>query len=619
MVVLNSIRQLVRTPVKTIFFFVLLTLAIAFFMLGYNLWAIAAKNINQINRTFSTIGTVQQKATKLTTHSVWDERTESYLIFSGPKYGAVIPISALDFKGANYIQKPEKRPVYYAYHPDFIVTNKPDMEPSFDAQILVAEIEPLKDSVPGERTRVKIKKYLFGHVNYLDEIWLSALSKEDNVQLQAGKTYLVSLSEAPSGADAQTEYSMGWSPVYSTQFTKDGKLRKDNLPAPTMGDEVTQNFYETPKGKQWLAAIDSLKRVKHTIPVVPTNSTKLLMAFFKGDARISEGRDISAEEYQNGGKVCLVQQRFAQNNGLKVGDSVRLPLYYADYGNSSSEDFYPGFDGFGLGSFNFGLLNAKDEGYSAFEDSVYKIVGIYDAEDTTTVSGYEMGANAVVIPFASVKNSDENNIVWMDHMSGTTTSFQIPNGQIDQYMAAFEAAGITDLDIKFYDKGYTKIKSGLDSMMNTAIILFAVGAVTTLFVVSLFCHLFITKQRKRTAIERSLGMSKKRCTVSLLVGMLLIIIAAYVCGSAASYELTDYTVKQVNVTRSQEAFDTTYSDWVSSADEDKITNVSISTDGAMERALAGALVIPAALFIALASIRGNLKSEPLKMLSEREK
>jgi hypothetical protein len=290
-------------------------------------------------------------------------------------------------------------------------------------------------------------------------------------------------------------------------------------------------------------------------------------------------------------------------------------LVYSNYRDSSSQEFHPNGDT----ARSYTPLNAKGESYSAFEDNVYKIVGIYDTHISDMGSEYEMGNNAVVIPYASVKNSDENNIVAIGPMMGYTTSFQIPNGQIDQYMAKWEALGIKDLDINFYDNGYSKIKAGLEAMRNTATILFIIGAVTTLFIVILFSHLFITKQRKRTAIERSLGMSKTLCAASLLVGMMLIVIASYAFGSAVSYVLTTLTVDQVNMVGSQEAFDTTYSDWVNSADANTASVMSVSSEGTVDGVLMGAVFLPVALLIVLVNIRGNLKSEPLKMLSEKEK
>jgi ABC-type antimicrobial peptide transport system permease subunit len=331
------------------------------------------------------------------------------------------------------------------------------------------------------------------------------------------------------------------------------------------------------------------------------------MPFYEGDAWMVEGRDISHEEYKNGDKVCLVQKDFAVNNNLTVGGSLQLPLYIADY---QTPPWYVGC---------WYYLNAKAEMYSVFQDSAYKIVGIYKTMTTSDfeVSDYEIPKNTVVIPSASVKNSDENNIVSMGPMKGYTTSFEIPNGQIDEYMVAWEKQGISTLEINFYDKGYTKIKAGLDDMMNTASVLLTAGGVITLLILILFCHLFITKQRKRTAIERSLGMTKSKCIASLLTGILVIVIPACVISSAISYWLTGYAAERVTAAHNEQAFDTTYSDWVNGDAEAEVFTVNM--DNSISNVWAGAGVIPVALIIALVNIRGNLKSEPLRLLGEKER
>ena len=79
-----------------------------------------------------------------------------------------------------------------------------------------------------------------------------------------------------------------------------------------------------------------------TIPVQPTDGTKLLMYFYNGEAQITEGRDITEEEYEDGAKVCLIPEMLAMRLGKKVGDTLTLPLYYADYSQAVGDAFMLG-------------------------------------------------------------------------------------------------------------------------------------------------------------------------------------------------------------------------------------------------------------------------------------
>ncbi len=610
MVIQNSLRQLRRTPVKTLAFLVLLILAVTFFMLGFQLWTGARDNIDRIDKAYMTIGTVEQKGTNVVTVPSWDADKKSYTYYSVQDYDGMIPVSVLGFESADYIMPPEKRPCYGAYVPGFVMSTDPHWQSNYDTFYLIAELQPREDSVTGEPFCMKVKKKLAGDwKDYVDEIWFSDRWNETPIKFFADKTYIMSLVQD------NTPFEEGYLfmpevGVCTSQVDKNGNPITDPV---TMWesheddwDEVTEGFYDTLRGKAWLNLIESMEWQKYTIPVVPTQCTKLLMPFYKGDAWIVDGRDISREEYESGEKVCLVEKNFAANNNLTVGGSLQLPLYIADYWAPPN-------------SFGGGLLNAKGEIYPAFEAGAYKIVGIYEklTASFSEISEYDMAENEVVIPAASVKNSDENNIIGVGPMRGCTTSFQIPNGKIDEFMAAWEKQGIPALEINFYDRGYTKIKAGLDDMMNTASVLLTAGAIITLLILILFCHLFITKQRKRTAIERSLGMSKKGCIASLLTGILVIVIPACVIGSALSFWLTGYAAESMAATHNEQAFDTMYSDWVNA--DTGTEEFSVSMDNGLDKVWAGLGVIPVALVIALVNIRGNLKSEPLKLLGEKER
>ena len=612
MVVSNSIRQLMRTPVKTFMFFALLALAVAFFLLGYNLWFIAGNNARLIEKSFTTIGTVEQKPISVVRGpSTFEETRYGVIGYSDDytMYGETIPASVLDFEGAGYIIKPEQRPVYIASHPDYVVSSNHYDEIYFDLQHPIIEFEPLEDGITTNPIPVKVKKVLYGELDD-DEIILEHYMYDMSWELYKGKTYIACLQPGPK-VEGYDEF--GYIPIPVTpshQYTKEGEHIPNAVPVIGPWDEVTENFYETPGGKRWLAVMEGFDRIKHAIPVVPVNGTKLLLPFHSGDATIVQGRDITAEEYAAGEKVCLVDRNFAANNRLTVGDELRLPLYYADYFYSSIFMFPKPIPE----DLAYILINARGEGYPAFEDSVYRIVGIYSVPKPSSASGYELGHNAVIIPWKSVKNSDENNIFGMGPMMGYNTAFQIPNGHIPEFLSKWKALGINDLKIVFFDNGYSMIKEGLESMKNTAVILFSTGLAATLLVIVLFCHLFIGKQRKRSAIERSLGMNKRLCAVSLLAGLMLLVIAAYIFGSLAGYLLTDVFARQRPLD-SHESFDMTFSNWRATAD----TNVKMSPsmEGIWRGALVSASAIPLTLLYALFSIAMNLRREPLLLLGEK--
>ncbi len=606
MVILSSLKQLRRTPVKTLVFFVLLILTTAFFLLGFNLWTIADKNIQRIEGMFITIGTAEQKATSLEVSGIWDAEKKDYIYQRHAVYGDAVPISALDLPGIDYIHKPEMRPFYCAYDPDYIIVTDPLFEARMIDWSLIVKMHPLADCETGDPVPIKITNVLVGFpVHEGSTVMFCNHYEEKTYKLYADKTYIVGLGQwiGHEGSEYHSEY-IPWSPFSGSS---------DGEPSVPWA-EVTDDFYDTPRCKAWLNYISSQREEMHyTIPVIPTNYTKLLMAFFSGEAKITDGRDINNEEYKTGAHVCLIQRKFAEKNNLKVGDSLPLPLIWTSYGPSSA---YFDTDGESGGS---GPLDDNGKLYKPFDNDTYTIVGIYNVAPTNAFSLYALGGNAVIIPSASVTGTDKNVTQSLSPMRGWSTSFQIPNGTIDEFMAAWQAKGIDDVEITFFDNGYSKIRAGLDDMKNMALIMFTVGAVTTLFTVMLFCHLFISKQRRRTAIERSLGLGKALCTLSMLAAVIIIVIPAYIFGSLAGSALTAIAAPQMNASQTEQAFDTTFSDWVNSIDKEADSAIISVEVGETGNYLLGAAIIPLSLIIALWAIRGNLKAEPLKLLGEKER
>ena len=193
------------------------------------------------------------------------------------------------------------------------------------------------------------------------------------------------------------------------------------------------------------------------------------MPFYNGDAYITDGRDISDGEYEKGETVCLVSETFAQNNNLAIGDTVNTRLYYTNSRNAASENF--GTDG--SQAFNFNILNAGGETPKVFEESGYRIVGIYSTAKGAGLSRYGMAGDEMIVPANSIKRKD--NILAYSAMQGNTSSFQIPNGSVESFMEELGKNKIANLEIQFYDKGYSSLKSGIDKMRYMSLLLCAVG------------------------------------------------------------------------------------------------------------------------------------------------
>jgi hypothetical protein len=614
----NSLKQMMRTPVKAILFWLLIALTTALLTIGTNLRVVSEQNLQIFKSTFKTRGTVRQKPNILKETARWDAGRETYEYFNTPVFDSVIPVAALDFDGANYIHSPKQRPYYGAYHESFVIDS---YEYSIISKsVTILEAEPLADCVPSGPVRLSIKRILFGDLSeYTKEIWFCDHFNDNPYPMYAGKPYILSVQLLPitTHSDFESLLDSEYIPsiaINSSQYNKDGARFHDVVGEENGWEEVTEGYYDTPRGQRWFELINGYRKLAKTIPVMPVDATHLLMGFFEGNSNIIDGRDISDDEYGSGSNVCLIQQGFAKLNNLVVGDTLPLPLYYANYRSAVSRNFP--LDG-GV-SFDFGLLNEQGKSYSVFENSNYTIVGIYTVSGAAYMaSGFEAGRHMVIIPSASVKQSDERNIIAWAPMQAYNTSLEIQNGMIGEFIMKWNRMGISNLEIQFYDKGFSQLKDGLDRMRVVSTILSAIGSAAMVFVLIFFTFLFIVKNKKRTAVERSLGLRRRTCTLSLISGMVPLSVLGIAMGSVAGYLLNGLVVKLAD-TGNQEAFDLLYSNWINSANE--VTQVQINsypTDSSMLIAVTCIALIVSVLIISI-GVWINLRREPLTLLCTRE-
>jgi predicted lysophospholipase L1 biosynthesis ABC-type transport system permease subunit len=223
-----------------------------------------------------------------------------------------------------------------------------------------------------------------------------------------------------------------------------------------------------------------------------------------------------------------------------------------------------------------------------------------------------MGANTVVIPAKSVRESDADNIIAYGPMKDTTTAFQIPNGSIEKFMEKWLAQGNEELEITFHDKGYTQLQRGLENMKRIAALFLAIGAAMSLALVFFFCHVFISKNRMRTAIERMMGYTKKQCAASLLCGFLLAAALSVALGCAvgavAQGQITDGLV-------SREYYDTSFTTGVLGSEGVALVETDVSS---LFSPIAGLALLTVMGVVSAAFMRGNVKQEPLALLGERK-
>lgn len=111
----NSMKKLLRTPLKTLLFLALLCLSTGLLAIGLNLWNWSGENLRKMAASFHTVGTVSQTQDALKTEDQWDGIGEKYYRTDQPVFKDILPVSVFDKLPADlFLARPEKRPLYYA-------------------------------------------------------------------------------------------------------------------------------------------------------------------------------------------------------------------------------------------------------------------------------------------------------------------------------------------------------------------------------------------------------------------------------------------------------------------------------------------------------------------------
>lgn len=603
-----GMKQMLRSPLKSLMFFLLIGVCAFFLALGGSFWYMGNDDLQGFDEKYKTVVTAEQKYEGTRTIARWDAEKQTYEYSSGGYYGEWISGDVLDIEGVDYISKPRQRPYFGAYIENlYDGIGSPDMG--------TVEATPVETGAMYPSLAMRVVRALDGTMEPGEIFWLCDHQSPEPDVLVAGKTYVMQISmmtfahgPAAAGEEETLEYWLT-SGVCSSQYTPDGERLSDPVgEEERYYDEVTEGFYETERGKRWIALSSYQDLEMHTIPVQPTDATCLLMHFYNGEARLREGRDITQEEYEKGEKVCLVPEMLAMRLGKKLGDELTLPLWYADYSRSVGDASSLAGGGVALAN----ILNADGELYEVFDEQTYKIVGIYTAEDNGSGS-YSAGGNEVVIPWNAVpEGAWDDNIAGYGPMKGSTTSFQIPNGSIGEFQEKWDALGIDGVEIRFYDMGYTQMEEGLENRKLMSAVFLVSGCVMALLILCFFSNLFITGQRERITAERLMGRTKRQCAASILTGMLILSAAGCAAGSALGWFSSEKAAQNVEDTIT---FDGTFSD-NAVADAEPVSEPKPA--GALLPCVTGAVLLAVSAAVSAAYMGRNLKKEPLRMLGELE-
>ena len=365
----------------------------------------------------------------------------------------------------------------------------------------------------------------------LDEVYSDVCREDGSPVFEEGKTYLLwgrlhvwsqnYASFYPEDyvlpgffsflCEYETQYENG---VISADQKEIWAVKTGDIPMAVEYTGSVQEFLQSEEGKPWQELIAAADRNHHSVKVLATDSVESLAPFCVRQDQLLEGRYYTPEEAQAGAKVCLVSAKWAEKNGVKVGDTVPISIYAPKYDVSQ----------FVAPSDQPGLHPPKtDEAYmdwfpSYSEDDTgsggdYEIIGVYSCPPPEYGS-LRFDPDTVILPKSTVEHAEQYITEEMTHYP-LLNPWLLPNGTQEELEAWLTERGLGG-NFLYFDYGYSIAADAIGQMAENGTRLLIAGLAAFVLALVLFCMLLQLLTARTIRSMRLLGQnpaSVRRCFV----------------------------------------------------------------------------------------------------------
>ena len=317
------------------------------------------------------------------------------------------------------------------------------------------------------------------------------------------------------------------------EFTVDADKLGDYVPvAQKIEGSLKEFLIENP---MWADHIALQEKVQHTFPVMGTEALETMYCFMTNAASMVSGRMFTQEEYDNGDKVCVINEQAALETGIQVGDTITFSQYLVATDINANRSI-PYVTDDPLNNPAVGKVPFPD-GFPE-EEETFTVVGIYRLERSWDDSSFSITPNTVFIPqkaqieggfggtsyieeiptFSYVEDLETGewykvDDVWEKYqwngVRGVYFSIKLKNGTMEDFHQALADAGMTDY-YSTLDQGYDAAKESVAAVAVQAEKLMLIALAGWLLLLCLYILLYQGRERNNLGILRSVGGTPKQ-------------------------------------------------------------------------------------------------------------
>ncbi len=288
-----------------------------------------------------------------------------------------------------------------------------------------------------------------------------------------------------------------------------------------------EEFLTGAAGQRWHEEVLPLcRRGYESATLMLTDRMESIYPFHSYTNSLVEGRFFTREEYETGADVCILSADYAQENGLRLGDSLNIELYQGYTVVTSPDDTY---------LHRFALLEENAIGVQ----KTYTIVGIYTGPVVQSDT-YGFNADTIFAPKASVPHAAEYEHAYAPMLN----SYILYNGmdsELEAWLSRQTSQASEGLGGQFLylDQQYAAMKESLDVLSSNALRVLLVGMLMLGIAGALFLYLSFRAVVPLIRGVRLLGLPAKQVRREVLTVLLTQVALAVALGCIAAAALHD--------------------------------------------------------------------------------
>ena len=491
MIIRNSLKSVIRSPLKSILFFLLIMALVAALSLGSALVSMCSALIRRCDSTYTTVASVEYRGGRFPEKSVSDKNAAR--IRAGVDFDALSELK--------YVKAVDKSDTAIVSLPDF---NRILAENSSSQNVVVVVAKKLSN----DNAMAKVTSVLYSDALAEDRLINIYVNEPDGKRVpfngEEGHYYLFTgytNGDISGVIDVYMSFQVN-------EKAKSAGIVQESAYIDVTDDKKLENG--DPRYDFFFDAANAYALINHSWYARISPDPSFLETFVEKDYTLREGRMYTEKDAANGTK-CLLPDVIADRWNVKPGDEVTLILMQTGF-SSLTDSYWPE------------TRKETEAAENAEDGPEYGIANL-----KCTVTGIIV-TTAREIPLIYL--SDLGGIQPGDGFCGYTLgTLYLKNGITGAQLEEIRSLLPEGAEIAVYDQGYSVVTESLAKLRGDASGVVAAAAIASLAMLVLFAFVFVGRQSDSVVTMYLMGTPVRGLVLYVVCAAAAVLIPASVAGN----------------------------------------------------------------------------------------